>query len=117
MKKIGSTRTGYKIGKYFIKFPTFYSWKFFLKGIINNLEESYFYKYTMSGKLAPVSFKFLGGFFIIMPYCKDLTIEEWFEFYDSYEEWIKEKDFQIPVEKKISSFGWYNGKIIARDYH
>lgn len=132
--KYGSTRTVLLIGKYAIKLPSFYNFEFFLRGLLGNLNErkwSSFKDYDSldcKGRLCPVLFTLWGGWFSIMPRCKELTEEEFSnlncnEFTGNKEIFLSHKDDRImissgglPVEHKISSFGKLNGEIVAIDY-
>ena len=103
MKK-GSTRQVLFIGKYAIKFPLCESWETFIQGILHNINEK---KWSVLPKFCPVLFS-LGGLLNIMPKCGVITDKEFKN--------IKMDDYFSIPEKKISSFGKLNGKIVAVDY-
>ncbi len=132
--RYGTTRTVYLIGKYAIKFPSLYSWEFFLRGLLGNMCErkwSNFKDYeslNCTGKLCPVLFTLWGGWLSIMPKCEELTLEEFssidcYKFTGNKDIYISHEDSKIlissgglPVEHKLSSFGKLNGEIVAIDY-
>ena len=82
------------------------------KGIQHNITE---YKIANStNEVCPVHFSFLG-LINIMPRCRVLTIKE-FDAFD-FKSYKYKEDYNIPVENKPDSFGWYKNKIVAIDYH
>lgn len=110
MKKFGTTRTVWLIGKYAFKFPHCYSWKTFLWGLQGNMQERELDTLKHEA-LCPVLFYIPGGFLVVMPRAEpipdDYSIGDFFEKY---------KEDSLPVEKKRDSFGVLNGKIVAVDY-
>lgn len=111
--KYGSTRICILLTNMVIKIPSFVEYRLFLNGILGNLQETGFSKLE-SEKLCPVKFSFIGGLLIIMPRAKPLSRSEFFSL--DYGEFIKDGNLTIPVENKLDSFGWLNGKIVAIDY-
>jgi len=109
----GTTRTVLHTGNYVIKIPALSSWKHFLCGLLANQSETLFSKFFSSG-LCPVVFGVWGGWLIIMPYAKPLTLEEFTELDVTW--WSNRGDYIIPVEDKQDSFGWLNNEIVAVDY-
>lgn len=76
------------------------------------MQEKTFSKLNPHNKFCPVVFYILGGFLLIMPRYKELTLEEWNNF--NYLNFIGTNN--LPIENKIDSFGWLKNKIIAIDY-
>lgn len=108
MLKYGTTRTVLLIGNFAFKFPSCVEWRLFLQGLLANMQEKKFSGFHPD--LCPVKFSIPGGFLIVMPRCKPLSRDE-------YEDNLIElSDFGIPVEPKLDSVGWLNGKIVAVDY-
>jgi hypothetical protein len=87
------------------------------------MHESKFYK-TKDARLCPVLFYIPGGWINIMPRCELINIEDFKKlklecFYPvKYDGYSVECDgaWDVPVEDKIDSFGYYNNKIVAIDY-
>lgn len=123
--KIGTTRTVILIRSYAIKIPKLYSWKTFLIGLLSNMQEKEFSS-MKDNRICPVIFYIYGGFLLVMPRCKSITEEEFKSF--NYKDFSKERNEEIymgiitykwckvPVENKIDSFGWLDGRIVAIDY-
>lgn len=120
MIKYGCTRIVFLIGGYAIKFPQIkYEWKHFLLGLLANMQEIGFSKMD-DKRMCPVLFYIPGGWMVVMPRCKNLSREEFMKldtriFYPLNENSPNEY-FNVPVENKEDSFGWYKGKIVAIDY-
>lgn len=111
--KYGTTRTVLLTKNYAFKFPTFVEWRLFLKGLLGNIQETQFS--PLSKQLCPVLFSIPGGFLVVMPRCKPLTLDEFSNL--DYESFIyKTPDLVLPVENKLDSFGLYEGRIVAVDY-
>jgi hypothetical protein len=122
----GATRVVLLTKKYAIKFPRFYGWEHFLRGLLANMQEVEFN--TMKDeRLCPVKFYIPGGWLLVMPRCTPIT-EQTFLNLDIARFWPNESEdyhpdnecdprgFNAPVENKQDSFGWYNGEIVAIDY-
>ena len=115
----GSTRWVFLTKNYAIKFPSLHSWKNFLSGLLGNIQEIEFNKLN-NEKLCPIKIYAPGGWFVVMSRCKPLTRIEYDKLIDHT--WLlcyAEDDhvsFMLPVEMKLSSFGWLNGRIVALDY-
>jgi len=107
--KRGTTRTVFLINRYAIKIPTTVDWPLFLSGLLANMQEATF-STMKSDKLCPVIFSFPGGFFNVMPRCQSVTLAEYAKHLVELENW------PVPVENKLDSVGWLNGKIVAVDY-
>jgi hypothetical protein len=92
------------------KFPAPYSWRSFLYGILNNLNEAE----QGRGKLAacPVLWRLPLGFLNVMPRVEPLSDRE-FAALD-----VKEfcRQSKLVVEPKVDSFGTLNGLLVAVDY-
>ncbi|QIG74836.1 hypothetical protein EVC12_201 [Rhizobium phage RHph_I42] len=114
----GSTRWVFLTRKHAIKIPTLNSWRLFLHGLLGNMQEATFWT-TKDDRLCPVLFALPGGFLSIMARCaplsadsyENLDVETWASPDDSIAH-----DFKVPVEDKLSSFGVYDGRIVAVDY-
>ena len=124
-RKFGTTRVVYLIGKYAIKFPVLVEWRLFLQGLLGNMMERDFTKWNIDEKLCPVIFSVWGGFCNIMPRCESVTEDNFPDGWE-FEEWSEATIVDtpthhitiagLPVEKKLSSFGLLNGKLVAVDY-
>ena len=106
----GTTRTVLLIGRWAIKFPSAVEWRLFLQGLLGNLQERQFWT-TKWPELCPVLFGCPGGWFLIMRRAIPLTRED----YENFKGFDCE-DRIVPVEMKLDSFGWIDGKIVAVDY-
>lgn len=111
----GSTRWVIIIYNLAFKFPSLYSYKNFLNGLLANLQENELYKvHNFKEKLCPILFKFPLGFLNVMPKVEVLkpnTISKL-----ELKEFCKCCDFHIDVEIKYNSFGYYKNKLIIIDY-
>jgi hypothetical protein len=117
--KKGTTRNVWLVGKYAIKFPTFYSWELFLEGLLGNLHEHKFGK-CVAPYVAPILFRFPLGFMNVYPRCDvkerdNVYSKTFFESFDKLEECKGTVLYQI-VEYKPDSVGMYNNKLVAVDY-
>lgn len=71
-----------------------------------------FFTTLKNDNLCPVIFSSWGSFINIMPYCYPITIKEFnLVLSDKNDSFVN-----LPVEKKITSFGKLNKKIVAVDY-
>lgn len=125
--KNGCTRKVFLIGMYAFKIPqTDHTWKLFLQGLMCNMQESEFGKMG-DDRMAPVLWASWGGWLIIMPRCELITVSEFHKLdIEKYHpngasEACYNGIFNVPVEFKHDSFGWYkkngvNNKIVAIDY-
>lgn len=94
------------------KFPNPSSWRSFLFGLLNNMNEA-----RRSGRpgLCPVLWSIPGGWLVVMPRAQVLR---------DYEElrWHKQSLLLQPIlahthiELKPCSWGWLDGKLVAVDY-
>lgn len=110
---MGTTRIVLLIGPFAIKVPYLLSWKLFLWGLLANMQERQFSRIGHI-KMCPVLFSLPGGFLCVMRRATPLTVEE-FEALEPAA-WRDEGDFVIPVEAKVDSFGWLDGRVVAIDY-
>lgn len=113
--KGGCTRTVILIGQYAIKIPRLnYGWRLFLMGLLGNMQEVHF-NTMKDDRMCPILFHLKGGWLLVMPRCKEISDNDYFHLkIDKF--WAREPSFKVPVEHKISSFGWYKNKIVAIDY-
>lgn len=116
--KNGCTRFVVLIRRYAIKVPQFrYNWTHFLQGLLANIQEVRFSS-VEDDRICPVKFHIPGGWMIIMPRCEPLSPEDFSNLdFSRFHPNSREEDvYNIPVEIKESSFGYYKGKIVAVDY-
>lgn len=113
-KRYGTHRTVYLIGKYAIKRPVFVEWRLFLYGLLANMQEARFWRETKWPELCPVVFAVRGGFLTVMRRAEPLGRVDFFHF--DPEIWRERKDYTVPVESKLDSFGVLDGRIVAVDY-
>ena len=112
----GSTRIVVCIGSVAIKLPRFDRWRNFLLGLLANLQERDFSSCGWP-ELCPVIWAAPGGFLSLMKRARPMTEAE-FEVFD-WDMWARkslEDDYFVPVEPKVSSFGWMDGRLVAVDY-
>jgi hypothetical protein len=129
--RTGATRWVLLIGRYAVKFPSLYSYRHFLQGILGNEQETFWYKsFKWTGKLCPVLFCFPGCFFIVMPRVRVMTDDEAKEIWglppcnfdgsptpcDEFLRIEPGEESIFPAEKKSDSFGWLDGKLVIIDY-
>lgn len=98
---------------YVLKIPNFSSYSLSLHGLLANLQEKTFSaaKWT---ELCPVTIAGNSGLWLVMPYARPLTDEE-YETFD-YDAFIKQENYIVPAERKRDSFGILYGKVVAVDY-
>ena len=111
-KKQGTTRTVFLTQNYAIKIPSMKSWRFFLHGLLSNMQEK-----EWSGvdeRLCPTYFSIPGGFLNIMPRVVEITYEDWIDL--DTEKYLKDQYMILPVDNKYCSFGYLDGKLVAVDY-
>lgn len=112
--EVGCTRFVILTGSYAIKIPQFkYEWRHFLLGLLANMQEATFSK-TKWPELCPVTFSVPGGWLIVMRRARRMTRDEW----DSFDpdKFRFQKEYTVPVEAKLDSFGWLDGRVVAIDY-
>lgn len=91
----------------------------FLRGLLGNMQEKAF-DILKSERLCPIVFACPGGFLLIMRRASPLTDEQFAAL--NYAEFIKDgrdlpaMEWVLPVEQKQSSFGIFEGRIVAIDY-
>ena len=115
--KKGTCRSVILIGPYAIKIARFwhsnsgYRWKSFLRGILSNIDEVYWYKHShQKDKLCPVLFRLPLSVVIIMKRAESLSIEE-------YNKEAFANEFKaLTLDNKIQNFGKLDGKIVLVDY-
>lgn len=115
--KKGTTRTVILVGSYAIKVPRFWHqysghrWKIFLRGILANIDESFWWKCAFQKeKLCPVLWKSPLGFILVMKRAEPLTEEE-------YDKEKFENEFKLlPLDNKMINFGKVENRIVLIDY-
>ena len=113
-RRHGVSRDVFLIGKYAFKFASpRYGYDKFLQGLLANMQETKFSKAHWP-ELCPVLWSSVGGFLIIMPKLRELSLEEYLKF--DYEGFTHTDSYVVPVEDKPESFGWLAGKVVAIDY-
>lgn len=116
LKTDGVTRTVVLTKRWAFKFPAVHRlrWSCFLMGLLGNMQERSFTRLS-DVRLMPVVFSLWGGFMVVMPRAEELTEEQFGDF--EYREWA---GAPVPlvslVEDKRSSFGWFEGRVVAVDY-
>lgn len=120
----GTTRVTFLIGAYAIKVAYSPIYVNFLFGLIANLQERMWYKQTRHVKLCPNYVCLFWGLILISARAKTLSslynsgVEVDFDF----DAWATNEDGGINfggglVENKLDSFGYYQNRIVAVDYH
>jgi hypothetical protein len=109
----GCTRIVILTKRYAFKIPNIEEYRLFLQGLLANMQEVVFSSAKYEG-FCPVIFYLQFGLLIVMPRVKVLTDEEFQKF--DYETFRERYDYEIPSERKASSFGWLNDEIVAIDY-
>lgn len=112
----GTTRVVYVLGNYAFKFPRTNRWKSFLRGILANMDEYFWYKHSpieWKDKMCPVIFKSWGGFLLIMEKADELSDNE----YNKKQFAEMFKIIPISLDNKIMNFGRLkNNKVVLVDY-
>lgn len=99
-----------------IKIPNIRTYRSFLNGLLSNYNELQYYKaFKKDGRLCPIKFNFYKGLFLVMPEVKILNEKEFKELI-RYSEWMIDKTYFIPFERKHDSFGWYKNQLVCVDY-
>lgn len=132
----GVTREVILIGRVAVKLPSVRGWRFFLMGLLANLQEREFAA-TGWPELCPIFWSAPGGLLSIMPRCRPLTPDDWIVFdhrefcsrsehyaaanYDSAGGHVNHmlaepEGMVVPAENKQCSFGWLGDRIVAVDY-
>jgi hypothetical protein len=93
--------------RYAFKAPSLRSWRDFLFGLLNNLNEAAWHREHTG--YCPVAWAAPLGLLLVMPRAQVLDEAE----YAYIESFLP----QLPgVERKASSWGWLNGEPVAVDY-
>lgn len=104
----GITRTVFVLNNIVIKIPSFrYDYKFFLEGLLANLNENRMWQNSKSQLLCPVLFCSWFAFFLIMKRA-DVCDESLVINYDLYKDFGK--------DDKTDNYGILNGRIVKIDY-
>ena len=125
--KKGRTRFVIIIYHWAIKVPQFrYKWSNFLEGLLCNIQEVKFSK-MKDDRMCPIKFYIPGGWLVVMPRCESITDLDYSNI-DINKFWPAANEdyhpdnmcdkikFNVPVEQKQDSFGYYNDNIVAIDY-
>lgn len=111
--KKGATRVVFLIGRWAIKIPRLCSWRNFLQGLLANQQEAVFGRLGWDG-ICPVLLYLPGGFLVVMPRAEPVPDDFFLHF--QFDDFVNREDYTIPVEYKLSSFGFIGEKIVAVDY-
>ena len=118
--KRGSTRIVFLIGNWAIKIPNFAEWRLFLHGLLGNMQEK---RFSIYPEICPIIFSIRGGFMNIAKRARELSEEEFereilgkCKCTQTSVIFIDENYRKLRIEKKASSFGWLDGKIVIIDY-
>jgi len=109
----GATRWVWLTRRWALKFPSFSSFRNFLHGLLANDQEVMFSRAGWP-ELCPICFHLPLGLLVVMPRTRPLSDHEFAVF--NYRSFTRKPDYQVPVERKPDSFGWYQGRIVAIDY-
>lgn len=112
--KQGATRNVFLTKRYAIKLPRWSEWRLFLQGLLGNMQEVNFWRQLKSNKLCPVVFSVAGGFLVVMARASEFSCSDYADF--NFDSFVEADGWTIPVENKQSSFGWFQGRIVAIDY-
>ena len=112
--KQGATRNVLLTKRTAIKIPRFVEWRLFLHGLLANMQEAAFWRFQHSTKLCPVLWSMPGGFLLVMAHATELSRDDFAAF--DFEGFVDAEGWLVPVEDKLDSFGWYQGRIVAIDY-
>ncbi len=118
--KKGTTRTVLLIGNYAIKIARFWTpykghkWKMFLRGILANIDESFWYSVSLKkNRLCPVKWKSPLILILIMERAEEYLPEDYT--YTNEDLYKIFKD--LPLDLKKENFGILkNGEIVLVDY-
>lgn len=121
----GTSRTVLLTKRYAIKFPALYSWEFFLRGLIDNMEElkwaTYSREYTNTAHLCPTLFGNMFGFYNVM--CRVDPVVDVDKFWEDYHDVLDEIKISKMVavsfmesDAKPNNFGYLNGVLVKVDY-
>src|SRR5690349_20251022 len=105
----GANRCTVLVAWWALKFPRASSWRSFLYGLLNNMNERWAAKVAPGHFHCPVLCAIPGGFCNVMPRCRPLSDGEWRTF-------DPVSVASIEVERKPDSFGILNGRVVAVDY-
>jgi len=111
----GTTRIVFELKTVVVKVPNFRDgWRLFLLGLLCNLQERQFGALDWPD-LCPIVWSSWGGWVVVMKKARMMTRGE-FDRFDA--NGFIEDGFagHLPVEPKMSSFGVYDGNVVAVDY-
>lgn len=113
--KRGATRWVFLIGPLAFKVPHLGSYRLFLYGLLANMQEVQWSRCHFNYHLCPIWFYLPFGFLVVMPKVAEAE--------DNSETWTRietilapNQYYELPVEKKLDSFGWYKQKFVVVDY-
>lgn len=123
LNKSGASRYVILTKRYALKVPRWSHWRTFLQGLLANMQESTFGS-TGWPEICPVLFSLPGGFLVVMPRVRVLTMQEFLENEEQLSYMLsgcldtgeRRRDYVVPAEMKPDSFGWYRGRLVAVDY-
>jgi len=126
----GTTRVVFLTRRWAFKVPNPKEWRLFLHGMLANLQERKFGR-GYSEALCPVRWADPLGLLVVMPRAKPMKHDIWWVswmisgglrepiFLQTSKEEPVFKDLDgniLPIEAKIDSFGYLDGKLVVVDY-
>lgn len=113
LHKRGITREVFLFWGMAIKIPSFRSYSLFLRGLLCNLEERYWWRETKDACLCPIKFADPFGLMVIMRRAEVLTAGEVEELQS-----LLDGDYfaMIPHESKAINYGKLKNRIVCLDY-
>lgn len=103
----GRNRFVLLVGPWAVKVPSLRSWRDFLFGLLNNMNEA---AWSRQPGHCPVLLAGPGGLFVVMPRARILGEAEFHQLR------LLDRLPAARAEPKADSFGWLNGRLVAVDY-
>lgn len=119
--KHGCSRTCLLVSRYAIKIPSFHSWKHFLRGLLNNINERNYWKWSLKDQFAksdilcPITFSIPGGWLLVMKRCEDINLADFKEALVLKLLFNELKAAGIS-DLKRDNCGYLDGRIVCFDY-
>jgi hypothetical protein len=115
----GTTRIVVLTKQWAFKFPMIgRGWQYFLCGLLANMQERHYSRAIGRDlyKLCRVVFRIPFGFMVVMRNARPLSAQEFAVWEHNYNSFVKCDAGYLPDERKASSFGWIEGRVVAIDY-